>query len=190
MLALIKTLSQFRWSCHWAVTLSLWPCLLHPNKSIERGFQESLSCFKSVHVDPLSWSIWLVPSIVWVGEVRSNMDWCGWIVRLYVLTADLTPLFPPQFSPWLQLATRPPLFLSFHPPSMSVSARSQITIITKTKVNSPSKHHTPQRAHDYGLEEFWESHSRPLRAHAFDSSEAKIWQDQQQQRNFIYKTHG
>lgn len=40
---LFKTLSQFRWSCHCAVTFSR--CLLHPNKSIERGCKESLTLF-------------------------------------------------------------------------------------------------------------------------------------------------
>ena len=28
--------AQFRWSRHWAVTLSHWPCLLHPYTSVGR----------------------------------------------------------------------------------------------------------------------------------------------------------
>ena len=37
MLAVMKTMSQFRWSRHWAVTLSRWPCLLHTSLSVGRG---------------------------------------------------------------------------------------------------------------------------------------------------------
>ena len=88
---------------------------------------------------------------------------------------------------------------------MSVSARSQVTVITKTKVNSPSKHQTPQRfsiaqwRHNYGLEQLRNLVLDPLEptllTPCLDSEKlcvraAKIWQDEQQLRNFIYKTHG
>ena len=47
--------------------------------------------------------IWLGTSLVWVGEVKSNMDWSGCIVRLYMLTSDLTSLGSSQFSYRLQV---------------------------------------------------------------------------------------
>ena len=34
--------------------------------------------------------IWLGTSLVWVGEVKSNMDWSGCIARLYTETLDFT----------------------------------------------------------------------------------------------------
>ena len=51
----------------------------------------------------MSWCIWLGTSLVWVGEVKSNMDWSGCIVRLYMLTSDLTSLGSSQFSYRLQV---------------------------------------------------------------------------------------
>ena len=83
---------------------------------------------------------------------------------------------------------------------MSVLARSQVTIITKTKVNSPSKHQTPQRfsiaqwRHNYGLEQLGNLDRDPLEptllTPCLDSEklyvrEAKTWQDEQQQRNLF-----
>ena len=44
-----------------------------------------------------------VPLLVWVGEMISNMDWSSSIVRLYMLTSDLTSLVPLQFSHWRQV---------------------------------------------------------------------------------------
>ena len=43
------------------------------------------------------------PSLTWVGEVRPNMDWSGYIVRLNMLTSDLTSGFSALFSHWLQV---------------------------------------------------------------------------------------
>ena len=59
MLAVIKISSQFRWSRHWAVTLSRWPCLLYPYISIGRGH-------KRTH------------DIVWK-RVGDKSHWSGWV---------------------------------------------------------------------------------------------------------------
>ena len=42
----VKPLSQFRWSRHWAVTLSRWPCLLHPCTSVGGGRKEPMTLFE------------------------------------------------------------------------------------------------------------------------------------------------
>ena len=47
--------------------------------------------------------IWLGTSLVWVGEVKSNMDWSGCIARLYMETLDFTFLGSSQFSYRLQV---------------------------------------------------------------------------------------
>ena len=115
ILAAIKTLSHFRWSCNSAVTLSRWPCLLHPNKSVERRFQESLTFFQKCRCLP-SVMVYLtgaVKRLVGWGEITHGLKRLN-SALFYMPTSDLTSLFPPQFSPWLQLAPRPPLFLSFY----------------------------------------------------------------------------
>ena len=43
------------------------------------------------------------PSLTWVGEVRRNMDWSDYLVRLNMLTSDLTSGFSALFSHWLQV---------------------------------------------------------------------------------------
>ena len=42
----VKPLSQFRWSRHWAVTLSRWPCLLHPCTSVGGDVKEPVTLFE------------------------------------------------------------------------------------------------------------------------------------------------
>ena len=70
----VKRLSQFRWSRHWAVTLSRSPCLHHPRTSVIRGRKRTRDIARKELGTwaPMSWSIWLVPSSVWVGEVWSK----------------------------------------------------------------------------------------------------------------------
>ena len=52
----------------------------------------------------MSWSIWLEPTSVWVGEVWSTHGLtCLQDVGLYMVTSDLTSLVPLQFSHWLQV---------------------------------------------------------------------------------------
>ena len=101
----VKPLSQSRWSRHWAIMLSRWPYLLHPCTSVGRGrkrIHDIVRKEKGTYA-PMSWSIWLVPSSVWVGEVWSKhgLKWlqeCAFKMQ----TSDPTSLFPPQFSHWLQ----------------------------------------------------------------------------------------
>ena len=42
----VKPLSQFRWSRHWAVTLSRWPFLLHPCTQLEGDVKEPVTLFE------------------------------------------------------------------------------------------------------------------------------------------------
>lgn len=128
-------------------------------------------CFQSVDVDPVSWSIWLVPSIVWLGEVRSHMDWSGWIVRLNLLTSRISPICFPRNSAlgcnWHHVHrfsfpfTAQYELVSAQPNYDTCNYKNKSKLAIKTSDNTV--------AHDNGLEEVWESHFRPLTAHAFDS---------------------
>ena len=83
-----EILSKCRLSCHWPRTLSRWPCLLHllkhsfwkaPAALFEKSRGSKCRCLLSA----------LLQFWVWVGEMRSNMNWSGYIVRPYLLTSNL-----------------------------------------------------------------------------------------------------
>ena len=78
------------------MTLSRWPCLLHPYTWVER-WRKRIRDIVRKRVGEY------VPLLVWMGEMISNMDWSSSIVRLYMMTSDLTCLVPLQFSYWLQV---------------------------------------------------------------------------------------
>ena len=99
---IIKTNSQFGWSQHGEVTIkaiSLLSSLLHPYTSVRKG----LALFRKSRSPGLCVTVYLtsVQWLVWVGQVRSDVDWSGCIVHLYILTSNLTSLILWLFSQWL-----------------------------------------------------------------------------------------
>ena len=77
MLAL-KLLSQFRWSRHWAVSLSRWPCLLHPCSAVGRG-RLPVTLFEKIRRRRPRWyglSDLCHRRSGW-GRCDQNMDWNG-----------------------------------------------------------------------------------------------------------------
>ena len=129
---MIKTFSQLRWWHHLAVTLRRWPCLLHSYTSVERRRKRTLHIVRKKYgmKAPVSWSIWFAPSLVWAGEMTSNMDWSGCIVRLNMLTSDLTSGFSALFSHWLQVRKVGTVYLKRYYPHMKATARFKRELTT------------------------------------------------------------
>ena len=99
---IIKTNSQFGWSQHWEVTIkaiSLLSSLIHPYISVRK----ELALFRKSRSPGLCVTVYLtsVQWLVWVGQVRSDVDRSGCIVHLYMLTSNLTSLILWLFSQWL-----------------------------------------------------------------------------------------
>ena len=96
----VKPISQFRWSCHWAVTLSRWPFLFHPFLKLpvtlfEKSRGRRPQCLQC---------IWLVPSSVWMGEVWSKHGLKWLQVCAFTCWHPISPLwFLQQFSHWPQV---------------------------------------------------------------------------------------
>ena len=98
--------SQFRWSHHWAVTLSRWPCLLYSSASVGRGRKKNpWHCSKRVGDVGPDVMVYLTCAVIGLGGRGVIKTWTEVAarVRLYMLTSDLTSLVPPQFSHWLQV---------------------------------------------------------------------------------------
>ena len=100
----VKPLSQFRWSRHWAVTLSRWPCLLHPCTQLEGDVKEPVTLFEKSRGRPRCHGLSDLcrRRSGWASVIKTWTDVAA-RVRLYILTSDLTSLVPPQFSHWLQV---------------------------------------------------------------------------------------
>lgn len=100
---IIKTNSQFGWSQDGEVTIkaiSLLSSLIHRYTSVRKG----LALFRKSRSPGLCVTVYLtsVQWLVWVGEVRSDVDWSSCIVHLYMLTSNLTSLILWLFSQWLR----------------------------------------------------------------------------------------
>ena len=103
----VNPLSKFRWSHNWAVMLSRWPCLLHPCTSVGRGRKRTRDIVRKELGTwaPMSRSIWLVPSSVWVGEVWSKHG-LKWLQECaFTCCRPISPLwiFRNSASAWMQM---------------------------------------------------------------------------------------
>ena len=87
------------------------------------------------------------PSLTWVGGVRPNMDWSGYIVRLNMLTSDLTSGFSALFSHWLQVRKVGTVYLKRYYPHMKATARFKRELTTVFPAL------LLQGCHDYNLPE-------------------------------------
>ena len=70
--------SQFRWSHHWAVTLSLWPCLLYSSTLVGRGRKKNpWHCSKRVGDVGPDVMVYLTRAVIGLGGrgVIKNTDW-------------------------------------------------------------------------------------------------------------------
>ena len=70
--------SQLRWSHHWAVTLSRWPCLLYSSTSVGRGLKKKpWHCSKRVGDVGPDVMVYLTCAVIGLGGrgVIKNTDW-------------------------------------------------------------------------------------------------------------------
>ena len=96
----ILTRIKLIFSTHRAVTLSRWPCLLHPSTPVGRGH-----CSKRVGDVGPDVMVYLTCAVIGLGGRGVIITWTEVAarVRLHMLMSDLTSLVPPQFSHWLQV---------------------------------------------------------------------------------------
>ena len=85
------------------MTLSRWPCLLHPCTSVGGDVKEPVTLFeKSRGRRPRCHGLCAVIGLGGRGVIETWTEVAA-RVRLYMLTSDLTSLVPPQFTHWLQV---------------------------------------------------------------------------------------
>jgi len=65
----LRTMSQFRWSSHWTLTLSHWPAILEGS-----GVDGRTNGTPGTQITMVDYSTWFVWSLVLVGIVRSYVD--------------------------------------------------------------------------------------------------------------------